>query len=163
MPWIVVKTKKNNEDKAAKNLFNQGFKTFFPKCRFHKKIFNRSKLLLRPLFPGYVFVYINDNQPWNKINNTFGVSYVLTNGGKLSFLPDNIYFAIKRKCDQFDVLFYQNKMKKGDKIRFKEEKMMSFEAIFYEYIDTNRVIILMNLLNNKIKTVTNVNKIENFI
>ena len=54
-------------------------------------------------------------------------------------------------------------MKKGDKIRFKEEKMMSFEAIFYEYIDTNRVIILMNLLNNKIKTVTNINKIENFI
>ena len=96
MPWIVVKTKKNNEDKAAKNLFNQGFKTFFPKCRFHKKIFNRSKLLLRPLFPGYVFVYINNNQPWNKINNSIRflpsrrLSEMATEFGKeLSFCNQN--------------------------------------------------------------------------
>jgi len=97
MSWVVVKTKKNNEKKADVNLSNQGFKTFLPKYRFHKKTLNKSKLILRPLFPGYIFVYVNKNQPWNKINNTYGVSYILTNNGKLSFLPHHLYLVIKRK------------------------------------------------------------------
>jgi len=163
MSWVVVKTKKNNEKKADVNLSNQGFKTFLPKYRFHKKTLNKSKLILRPLFPGYIFVYVNKNQPWNKINNTYGVSYILTNNGKLSFLPHHLYLVIKRKCDRDDIIFNQNKLQKGEKVRFKEEKMLYFEAMFHEYIDSNRAIILLNLLNNKIKTVTNINKIESFI
>ena len=162
MKWIVVKTKKNNENRAASNLINQGFQTFFPKFHQQKKLVNKIRLILKPLFPGYLFVNLKTNQSWNKINNTYGVSYILMNEGKLSFLPENIFAEIKNNCDHNDVMHNKNKMIKGERVILKENRLFSCEAIFHEYIESNRVVILLNLLNNRIKTVTNINQIHNF-
>ena len=69
--WYLLKTKPRQEIIAKQNLKNQGYGVFCPMS----KINNR----LEVLFPGYLFVQLNEKtQNWSPINST-KVSHILLN------------------------------------------------------------------------------------
>ena len=74
--WLVANTKPNKEKLAYFNLVKQGFKVFLPKIYKITFSFNKENRVLKPLFPGYIFVNIECNKNWSKIDNTFGVKRV---------------------------------------------------------------------------------------
>ena len=76
--YYVVHTKPNQENKAVINLKRQGFKTWLPS--FKKTIFFKNKKTEKKVafFPGYIFVILDVlNDDWSKIQNTFGVKYLI--------------------------------------------------------------------------------------
>ena len=152
MNWIVVNTKPLCEEKACVNLIRQNFKVFAPKICKTISRFNRLKKILRPLFPGYIFVEISPKQNWTKINNTYGVKKILDFGEKPFFLPINIIQDLKKNCDRNEIFFLQSAFKKGQLISYVKNNSFLFKGIFKEYIDANRSYVLLNFLKNKIKT-----------
>ena len=99
MKWIVVQTKSNCEKKAFFNLKRQGYEVFFPKIKKMTSRFNRFVRLVKPLFPGYIFVSINANQNWSKIKSTYGVFRILKFIDYLYFVPPDVVDSIKRRCE----------------------------------------------------------------
>ncbi len=83
MPWAVAMTKPNAESIAAENLQRQGFEYFCP--RYKQKKPNKTTQI-RPLFPRYIFVLIQ--QTWYSLLGTRGISYVLRNEDGPQCLPD---------------------------------------------------------------------------
>ena len=159
MTWIIVQTKSNNEKKAFMNLSRQGFNVFYPKVLKSSRSFNRIRKTIKPLFPGYVFVNLNKNQNWIKINNTFGVRTILKVGKTIYKLPKEILSQIKKRCDDHDVCQILP-LKKGDEINIVNAKYPSLKAIFAEYIDEKRAFVFLDFLNRKIKTKVFNNSIE---
>ena len=69
--WYVVQTKPNAEAMAFRNLENQDFSSFLPLQKLTLRKGTAFKTLLRPLFPGYMFIAQDPTAgQWRKINNT---------------------------------------------------------------------------------------------
>jgi len=82
MTWVVAATKPNAEMLAYAHLKQQRFVPYVPKVSVMRRHARRLEMVKRPLFPGYIFIQIDmEIGCWRSINGTFGIQYLLTNGG----------------------------------------------------------------------------------
>ena len=141
--WYLIKTKPRQEKIAKQNLENQGYVTFFPITKINNK--------LVILFPGYLFVQLNDKtQNWSPINSTKGVSHFVKFGLNFAKVPISVIEFIKtNKHLTADKLKDLNKFKPGDKVQISDGTFKNWVAIFKCYKPDERVILLMNLLGRE--------------
>jgi transcription antitermination factor NusG len=75
--WSCAQTKPHAERLAVRNLRRQNFTVFFP--FFLAPAGKRQALAVRPLFPNYVFIELEEEQQrWGPINSTWGITRLLT-------------------------------------------------------------------------------------
>ena len=157
--WIIAKIKPNKEKLASINLVRQGFNVFLPKIKKIVKVFNTSRIYIKPLFPGYIFIEV-DKVNWVKINNTYGVRQVLAIDGKPLSVSERILNSIKSKCDKNDFFHKNFYIKKGERIKVNMGQNPSLDCIFHEFINYKRSSILIKLLDQHVKTVVENSLIE---
>tara|TARA_B100000963_G_C22568296_1_gene644808 strand:- start:769 stop:1260 length:492 start_codon:yes stop_codon:yes gene_type:complete len=160
MSWIVVNTKSNCEIKACSNLMRQGFKVFFPKIEKTVIRFKKICKTFKPLFPGYIFVLLEDNKNWTKINYTYGVFKILRFSEKIYYLPSEIMKNIKKNCNENGIFKKKIKIQKGEKITFIKNNFFTMDAVFDEYIDQNRAFIFLEFLKQKVKAKVKMSDIQ---
>ena len=148
--WYLIKTKSRQEKIAKQNLENQGYVAFFPITKI------KNKLVI--LFPGYLFVQLNDKtQNWSPINSTKGVSHFIKFGLNFAKVPTSVIEFIKTNQHiTTEKLKNLNKFKPGDKIQISDGAFKNWIAIFKCYKSDERVILLMNLLGRE--QYVNINK-----
>ena len=94
--WLIIKTKRSKEFWAKENLVRQNFQVYIPLTYRIKKIFNKIKTIKSPLFEGYIFVKIDlSNSRLLKINNTMGVSSIISFSNKKSMLSEKYIEKLK--------------------------------------------------------------------
>ena len=103
------------------------------------------------LFPGYLFVQLNDKtQNWSPINSTKGVSHFVKFGLNFAKVPTSVIKFIKTNQHiTAEKLKDLNKFKPGDKVQISDGVFKNWVAIFKCYKPDDRVILLMNLLGNE--------------
>ena len=138
--WYLIKTKPRQEKIAKQNLENQGYVTFCPITKMNNK--------LVILFPGYLFVQLNDKtQNYSPINSTKGVSYFVKFGLNFAKVSTSVIKFIKTNQHiTTEKLINLNKFKPGDKVQISDGVFKDYMAIFKCYKPDERVILLMNLL-----------------
>jgi transcription antitermination factor NusG len=73
--WACAQTQPAQEQRALRNLRRQGFEAFYP---FYLATTKLKHTIVRPVFVSYVFVRIFEDETWSSVNNTYGVSRLLT-------------------------------------------------------------------------------------
>lgn len=152
--WYVIKTKSKQETKAIKNLINQGFETFcpfLPEISKYKKVISR---INKPLFPSYIFTFFDIyNENWIKINNTYGVQYLLGNADvKPTSISSSFIDNLKSVCNEEScVNDYFFNFKENDKVKFINGPFINEIAEIITLDSKSRVLVLLNFFNNKIK------------
>ena len=117
--WFILQFKPNSHHQAAKNLNNQGFKTFLPLHNTTSRKASRFILTNKPLFPGYMFItFDRTDTEWHKINSTFGVSRLLTFNSVLKSIPTDFVENLMKHYDTSGKLLPIQKLKKAIKYRF---------------------------------------------
>lgn len=78
MPWYVVYTKPRNEKRVAELLAEKQVKVYCPVTEEVRQWSDRKKKVIQPVFPSYVFVYLED----------YGAdsAFVLSTAGVVRFL-----------------------------------------------------------------------------
>ena len=77
--WLVAYTKPRHEKKSAEVLKSSGVDVFLPLQKQLKVWSDRKKWVESPLFPGYLFVNISDDD-YFKVLNSYGiVKYIFFN------------------------------------------------------------------------------------
>ncbi len=96
-PWYLVQLKPGGLERAITNLARQGFESFMPLREETHRRAGRFKTSFRPLFPGYLFVKVpDDNRQWRSINATYGVSrLVALEAGRPTQVPPDFVEALK--------------------------------------------------------------------
>ena len=85
--WIVARTKSNQDKVALINLERQNFDFFQPTFKTLSRRQNKFKEIIKPVFPGYIFVTINlEEKNWHKINNTMGISSIIVFGNEIPLI-----------------------------------------------------------------------------
>ena len=153
--WFILQFKSNSHHLAAKNLNRQGFETFLPlhdtTSRRTSRFINTSK----PLFPGYMFIRFNRAESeWNKINNTYGVSRLITFNSLLKSIPTSFVDSLMKRYDSSGKLLPIVKFKKGDNVKVLTGPFADFIATIEKYEADQRIWILMDLMGRKTKIQT---------
>jgi transcriptional antiterminator RfaH len=115
--WFILQFKANSHHQAAKNLTRQGFETFLPLHETTSRRLSRFINTSKPLFPGYMFIRFDKAESeWHKINNTYGVSRLITFNSLLKSIPTSFVDNLMMRYDLSGKLLPIKKLKKGDQV-----------------------------------------------
>ena len=159
--WFILQFKPNAYHQANKNLNQQGFETFLP--LYVATLRNTSRFINanRPLFPGYMFITFDRTESkWHKINNTYGVSRLVTFNTILKSIPTKFVENLMRRYDLSGNLLPVGKLKKGDQVKILKGPLANFIATVEKYEDDQRIWILMDLMGRKSKIQTTINTLQ---
>lgn len=154
--WYVVYTHPMAEEKAARNLENQGFEVFLPRFKKLRRHARRVDEVIRPLFPRYLFVHFDaERDRWRSINGTFGVGYLICHGDTPVELPPAIVEEISgRKGSDGFVALDPPKFRKGDRVLVMDGPFADRFALCEEMPDSQRVVLLLDLLGRQVRVCT---------
>jgi len=153
--WFILQFKANSHHLAAKHLNQQGFETFLPLYNTTKRRASRFIKTTQPLFPGYMFIkFDKNNSSWHKINNTYGVSRLITFNSVLQPISTTAVNTLMMRCDSSDKLLPIQKVKEGDQVTVLTGPFANFIATVEKYEADQRIWILMDLMGRKTKIIT---------
>jgi len=159
--WFILQFKPNVHQQAKKNLNRQGFTTFLPLLENTSRKASRFINTTRPLFPGYMFIEFDRiKSDWHKINNTYGVSRLVTFDTVLNSIPATIIDNLMNRCDSSGKLLPATKLKKGDQVKILKGPFANFIATVETYETDQRMWILIDLMGRKTKTQASVEDLQ---
>jgi transcriptional antiterminator RfaH len=153
--WFVLQFKPNAHNQAKKNLNQQGFETFLPLHDTTTRKASRFINIAQPLFPGYMFItFDRAESKWHKINNTYGVSRLVTFNSILKSIPTIFIDNLMKRSDLSGKLLPMQKLKKGDQVKVLSGPFADFIATVETHETDQRIWILMDLMGRKAKMQT---------
>ena len=145
--WYVVQTRSRQASRADENLRNQNYTTYLPQLQVEK--IYRSKRIKRPepLFPNYLFIrlcaYADD---WRPIRSTRGVLRLVEFGGEPAPIQDAMVDEIRRRTGETPA---HPTFRRGEHVEITAGPFRGLEAIFEAFDGEERVILLLNLMQQQ--------------
>jgi transcriptional antiterminator RfaH len=150
--WFILQFKSNSHHQAVKNLNQQGFETFLPLHDTTSRKLSRFINTSKPLFPGYMFIKFDRVESnWHKINNTYGVSRLITFNSILKSIPTKFVDNLMERYDLSGKLLPIQKLKEGDQVAVLTGPFANFIATVEKYEADHRIWILMDLMGRMTK------------
>ncbi|MBE0506192.1 MAG: transcription/translation regulatory transformer protein RfaH [Marinospirillum sp.] len=144
--WYVIQCKAKESFRAAENLQNQGFEIFHPFIQVEKIRQNKLTLVDEPLFPYYLFIHLSDvTDNWRPIRSTRGVLKLVTFGMKPVKVEEELIEQLRQRIQPEP----QNYLKAGDQVLIDDGPFKGLKAIFTSKKGEDRVILLLNLLQQQ--------------
>lgn len=162
--WYAVRTKSRHEQKVKDRLLNKSFKIFLPMIETWSKRKDRKKKILRPLFPGYLFVDFELNKDrWLEILKTLGVANLLGYSNEPYPVPDEQISSIKTVVDSGLTINYHPYLKKGDKVIVVSGPLEGAVGILLDIHEKKqRLVISVDMLNRAVVVEIEGNAVEKY-
>ena len=146
--WYVAQIKPNDFARAEANLGRQGFETFMPLRSRTVRHARQMRDVLRPVFPGYLFVkFGSERADWRKINSTLGVSKLISSeAGKPTPVPNSLMAGLRARCDNCQVLKPLDDFCTGERVRMLSGAFADFIGEIEEMVPNDGVRLLFELM-----------------
>ncbi|WP_158772948.1 transcription/translation regulatory transformer protein RfaH [Cobetia sp. L2A1] len=149
--WYLIQCKGGESFRAAENLKNQGFHVFHPLLEVEKKRGSKLRWVEEPLFPYYLFIrldQVDDN--WRPIRSTRGVLKLVSFGTTPTAVPTALVDALMasgecRKDQPAENVYFRA----GEQVEIIDGPLTSLSGVFEVSKGDERVIVLLNLLNQQ--------------
>ncbi|MDA8920426.1 transcription/translation regulatory transformer protein RfaH, partial [Porticoccaceae bacterium] len=153
--WFLLQTKSRQESRAVENLERQGIDSFCPRINIEKILRGRRVVVDEALFPGYLFVSFNQQSvSATSVRSTRGVSNFVSCAGAPVLVPLELIESLKlREAEQSKMAEIAGALKAGDGLEILEGPFRGLNAVFSQPDGDSRAIVLINLLNQKVKAV----------
>ncbi len=133
--WYVVYTRPRWEKKIARILTEKGVENYCPLNKVLKKWSDRKKVVLEPLFKGYVFVKVEEEKKW-ELMRIDGILNYLHWLGKPARVRDEEIDTIRRFLQEFsNVEVMEYDMAVNSKVVVQTGFFMNYEGIVMEVVD----------------------------
>ncbi|MBW4977312.1 transcription/translation regulatory transformer protein RfaH [Marinobacter adhaerens] len=147
MTWYALQHKPAQGDRALQHLQNQDIACFYPKISVEKIKGGKRSKKLEPLFPGYLFVNLEQTDPmWSKLRSTRGVLRIVGFANKPAPISDAVIQHIK---DSLDSVAEQGGIKPGQAVQLSEGPFEGINAIFQAYDGEERAIVLVSFMQKQ--------------
>ena len=147
MTWYALQHKPAQGDRALTHLQNQDIACFYPKITVEKIKAGKRTKKLEPLFPGYLFVNLEQTEPmWAKLRSTRGVLRIVGFANRPAAISDDVIQHIK---DSLDSVTEQGGIKPGQSVQLDEGPFEGISAIFQAYEGEERAIVLIDFMQKQ--------------
>ena len=158
--WYVVYTKPRWEKKISRLLDDKGIKNYCPLNKIERQWSDRKKIIQEPLFKGYVFVNVLEEEKWSLKNIEGIINFVYWLGKPAKVREDEIE-RIQKFLQEFkNVEVTENKIIKSDSVIITQGVLMNYKGIVVEIIGNKARVqidsmgIRLNALFDKKKLIT---------
>ena len=130
--WYVVYTRPRWEKKVAGLLLEKGLTGYCPLNRVVKQWSDRKKLVLEPLFKGYVFVKISEDKKW-EITKIDGIVNFVHWLGKPARVRESEIDTIRKFLREFkDVEVVDRQLEVNTSVMIRQGVLMNYRGIIVE-------------------------------
>lgn len=156
--WYVVSAKMRREKFAALELARRGVEIFLPRLALP----HRGDVLVRPLFPGYLFAHLRLPDDAKRVVWTPGVRRLVTFEGAAPPLPnDAIEFLRARGGPDGVILARPRPLPSGHRVRVTDGPLAGLVGIIENPPDARgRVSVLMDILRTQTRVSLDVDALE---
>jgi transcriptional antiterminator RfaH len=148
MTWYLMQTKPRQEKLAEENLLRQGFGCYLPTCRVERVKAGRLSACDEALFPGYVFVAVEEGKSTSPLRSTLGCRGVVRFGQRLADVPESLVESIRVRAEVSPI---HARFETGQSVRVVEGGLAGVEGIFCSMVGEDRVVILLRILQQSQK------------
>ena len=153
MNWYILQTKPNAYATAYENLKRQGFDVFLPLTTKTTKKNGKFLDIKIPLFPGYLFMGTSINPiPWKSINGTRGISKVVTLDGVYRPISTRFIEGLKQRCNENGIVQQLAEIASDDRAKIERGPFAEFICTVDDIQDDRRALVLIDILQQRIKT-----------
>lgn len=156
--WYAVRAKPHKERIAVVNYRNQGLEVYLPLMRMAVSHARRREMVLRPVFPGYLFLRLApEERNWTAISSTRGVIGPVHFGESYVPVPDWVIAELRAKEDDGGIIqlgdFLRTKLAPGSAVEVKLEGGGSARGFFCSFRGEENVLILLDIMQRQVKTI----------
>lgn len=150
--WAVATTQPHRESIAIENLERQHFTCYCPRLSRSIRHARKRSDVLRPLFPGYVFVRVNPEcDRWRPIESTTGVRTLVRFGERIGLVDDAFITSLRAREVDGRIVLPATSHRLGDKVRVIGGPMDGIVAEIVQMTDRQRLVVLMTLMNQSVR------------
>ena len=150
--WAVVHAQPNRDAVAVENLARQRFEVYGPLIRKRVRHARKSHDVLRPLFPGYLFVAMDPaDGRWRAINSTLGVRALVRFGNQISSVDHRFIAGLKAREIEGVIALPANPFAIGQNVRLLDGPFEGLVAKIIEMDEKSRLVVLMDFLNRGVR------------
>jgi transcription antitermination factor NusG len=143
--WFAVYTKPRWEKKIAKVLIEKGVKVYCPLNRVVRQWSDRKKTIMEPLFKGYVFLQINEEEK-NSILRTPGVLNFVYWNGKPAVIRNEEIETIQRFLSEFSDIEVENVQLTVNKpVIIKKGILVNYQGIVLEVLGNKAKVLIESM------------------
>jgi len=150
-PWVCVRSEPHRESFAEGNLSRVGFEVYCPRYERQISHSRRRQIVMRPLFPSYLFVYSSLGlDGMGSLRRTPGVRSLAARDLKSALVPDALISSLRASenhagCVELSI----DQFMRGQTVRVTAGPFADLEAVFVEKHDERRCRILLSLLGKQ--------------
>ncbi len=138
--WYVVYTRPRWEKKIAEDLLRLGIEHYCPLNKVTRQWSDRRKIVVEPLFKGYVFVKLEDDGKW-EIKNVPGILNFVYWLGKPAKVQEAEIDTIKKFLNEFDDVQVEKKdFGLNEKVRITQGVLMNYEGMILSVFGSRAVV-----------------------
>ena len=144
--WYAVYTKPRWEKKVAAMLLEKGIENYCPINKVIRQWSDRKKMVMEPVFKGYVFVKLEENKKCQvkDVNGILNFVYWL---GKPAVIRDEEIDTIRKFLNEFeDVQVEPKGVVVNSEVRIRQGVLMNYHGIVVEVLG-NRAVVKIETLD----------------
>ena len=157
--WYVVYTRPRWEKKVASVLLQKGIENYCPLNKVLKQWSDRKKVVLEPLFKGYVFIRVPEATKWDikKIDGIINFVYWL---GKPAKIKESEINTIQKFLQEFnDVEVIDRQLNINTKVLIKQGVLMNYRGIIIE-VSGSRAKVKIDSMGLQLSALFDKNNLE---
>lgn len=157
--WYVVYTRPRWEKKVAQLLQERGIAHYCPLNKVQKQWSDRKKIVMEPLFKGYVFVQLPERAKWD-IKLVEGVLNFVYWLGKPAHVKDEEIETIKKFLHEFsDVEVSHNHIDVRASVLVKQGILMHYKGIVLE-LKGNKAVVRIDSMGIQLSAVFDLKNLQ---
>jgi len=149
--WRLIYTKPRHEKKVHSHLAEIKVNSFLPTKKTLRTWHDRKKYIDEPLFPSYVFIYLNDMQNYYDGLDTEGFLYYVKLGKEIVRVNESVVDNIKlvtgqaKEIEVSDISF-----EPGQKLVIREGALTGLSCEVIQYNKKQKLLVRVELLKRSI-------------
>jgi transcription antitermination factor NusG len=143
--WYALLTRHQHEKCVALALSNKNHVVYLPLYRSLRRWQDRSKQVLLPLFPCYVFIREGMDRQL-QILKTPGIIHIVSWGGRPAIVPQTQLVAVRQIIESCLHVETHPYLQCGDRVRVKTGPLMGLEGILVRKKGLARLVVSMEML-----------------
>ena len=151
--WHVLYVKSRHERKVYNSLLELSLKSFLPLIKVKKKWSDRIKIIEKPLFPSYIFVYIEKNNDLHEALNIDGACMFLRTGKEYSTVTSKDIDDIKRLISFDDIVDFSSNAdmpREGAMLKIKDGPLSGISCKVINIANTNKIIVSIDSMKQHV-------------
>jgi transcription antitermination factor NusG len=107
--------------------------------------------VLKPLFPGYIFIIIDvSKHRWRTINGTFGVSSLIMGADRPRAVPPHVVEALIDSCENRGTVMLEPTLEVGQRVRILSGPFSEILCRLAHLDDRGRVRVLLEIMGMEV-------------